>query len=367
MSLQASPMVSIPAETARVAHAAFPKGTLCLQIRDTLGPIYADAQFAALFSPTGQPAEAPARLALVLILQFTESLSDRQAAQAVRGRIDWKYALGLELTDPGFDASVLSEFRTRLVHGGAEALLLEPLLRQLEAHDLLKARGTQRTDSTHILAAIRTLNRLELVGETMRYALNRLAVAAPAWLQAHLPPAWGERYRHRVENYRLPKTDAERQQLAATIGADGFTLLRAASAPEAPPAVREAPAVEVLRQIWVQQYYGPDDPPRWRQEPDVPPAALLIHSPYDLDARYSIQRGSAWVGYKAHLTETCDADTPHVITHVATTPATTPDDNMVETIHAALATHARLPQQHLVDCGYTDSETFVHSAHSNSR
>lgn len=361
MSLQMSQMALIPAETARVAHAAFPKGTLCLQIRDTLGPLYEDAQFAALFSLTGQPAEAPARLALVLILQFAEGLSDRQAADAVRGRIDWKYALALELTDPGFDASVLSEFRARLVHGGAEGLLLEPLLQQLEAHDLLKARGTQRTDSTHILAAIRTLNRLELVGETMRYALNRLAVVALAWLQAHLHPAWGARYSHRVENYRLPKADAERQQLAATIGADGFTLLRAAYAPEAPPAVREAPAVEVLRQIWVQQYYGPDGPPRWRQEPDVPPAALLIHSPYDLDARYSLQRGSAWVGYKAHLTETCDDDTPHVITHVATTPATTPDDNMVETIHAALAAHARLPQQHLVDCGYTDSETLVRS------
>lgn len=362
MSLQVSPLAPIPAETVRVAHAAFPKGTLCLQIRDTLGPLYEDAQFAALFSPTGQPAEAPARLALVLILQFVESLSDRQAAEAVRGRIDWKYALALDLTDPGFDASVLSEFRSRLVHGGAEHLLLEPLLQQLEAHDLLKARGTQRTDSTHILAAIRTLNRLELVGETMRYALNRLAVAAPAWLQAHLQPAWAERYGHRVENYRLPKADAERQQLAATIGADGFALLQAAYAPKAPPAVREAPAVEVLRQIWVQQYYGPADPPRWRQEPDVPPAALLIHSPYDLDARYSIQRGSAWVGYKAHLTETCDDDTPHVITHVATTPATTPDDNMVETIHAALAAHARLPRQHLVDCGYTDAETLVHSA-----
>lgn len=222
MSLQVSPMVPIPTETVRVAHAAFPKGTLCLQIRDTLGPLSEDTQFAALFSPTGQPAEAPARLALVLILQFVESLSDRQAADAVRGRIDWKYALALELTDPGFDASVLSEFRTRLVHGGAEALLLEPLLQQLEAHDLLNARGTQRTDSTHILAAIRTLNRLELVGETMRYALNRLAVAAPVWLQAHLHPAWGERYGHRVENYRLPTTDAGRQQLAATIGADGF-------------------------------------------------------------------------------------------------------------------------------------------------
>ena len=145
------PVLLIPAETVRVAHAAFPKGTLCMQMRDTLGPLYEDSQFAALFSSTGQPAEAPARLALVLVLQFAEGLSDRQAADAVRGRIDWKYALALELTDPGFDASVLSEFRTRLIQGGAEHLLLEPLLRRLEARDLLKARGTQRTDSTHIL------------------------------------------------------------------------------------------------------------------------------------------------------------------------------------------------------------------------
>src|SRR5499433_3123906 len=275
MSLQASPMVPIPAETARVAHAAFPKGTLCLQIRDTLGPLYADAQFAALFSPTGQPAEAPARLALVLVLQCAEGLADRQAADAVRGRIDWQYALALELTDPGFDASVLSEFRTRLLHGEAEHLLLETLLTLLQEHGLLKARGTQRTDATHVLAASRTLNRLELVGETMRYALNRLAVVVPAWLRAPMPPAWPERYGSRVEHYRFPKADAARQRLAATIGADGFALLQAAYAPEAPPEGRAALAVEVLRQVWLQQYYGPDDPPRWRQAPDVPPAAQL--------------------------------------------------------------------------------------------
>ena len=362
MSLRAAPSAPIPAETVRIAHAAFPKGTLCMQLRDTLGPLYEDGQFTALFSQTGQPAEAPARLALVLVLQFAEGLSDRQAADAVRGRIDWKYALALELTDPGFDASVLSEFRTRLVHGGAEALLLEPLLQQLEAHDLLTARGTQRTDSTHILAAIRTLHRLELVGETMRYALNRLAVVAPAWLRVHLQPAWSERYSHRVENYRFPKADTERQPLAATIGADGFALLQAAYAPDAPPEVRWAPAVEVLRQIWVQQYYGPADTPRWRHEPDVPPAAQLIHSPYDLDARSSLQHGSAWVGSKAHATETCDDEPPHVITPVETTPATTPDDNMLEPIHAALAAQARLPQEHLVDCGYTDAKTLVESA-----
>ena len=203
----------------------------------------------------------------------------------MRGRIDWKYALALELTDPGFDASILREFRTRLLHGEAEHLLLETLLTLLHERGLRKARGTQRTDSTHVLAAIRTLNRLELVGETMRVALNRLAVVAPAWLRAHMQPAWPERYEARVENDRLPKTDAERQRLAALIGADGFALLQTAYAPDAPAEVRTAPAVEVLRQIWIQQYYGPEDLPRWRQDRDVPPAAQLIHSPYDLEAR----------------------------------------------------------------------------------
>src|SRR2546421_864559 len=222
MSLRAFPGSPIPEDTVRVARAAFPKGNRYMQMHDALGSIYSDGQFAGLFSQTGQPAEAPARLALVLVLQFAEGLSDRQAADAVRGRIDWKYALALELTDPGFDASVLSEFRTRLLQRGAEPLLQEPLLRRLEERDLLKARGTQRTDSTHILAAIRTLNRLELVGETMRYALNRLAAVAPTWLQTQLQPGWLERYGARVENYRLPKTEAARQRLAGTIGADGF-------------------------------------------------------------------------------------------------------------------------------------------------
>jgi transposase len=361
MSMPAPLHDVIPEETVRVARAAFPKGNLFMRMHEELGPLYHNPQFAALFSHTGQPAEAPARLALVLVMQFAEGLSDRQAADAVRGRIDWKYALALELTDPGCDASILSEFRTRLIEGEVVHLLLETLLTLLHERGLLKARGTQRTDSTHILAAIRMLNRLELVGETMRFALNRLAVVAPAWLRAHMQPAWLERYGARVENYRLPKADTARQRLAACIGADGFTLLQAAYAAEAPAEVRTAPAVEVLRQVWVQQYYGPEDTPRWRQDRDIPPAAQLIHSPYDLEARYSLKRGMAWVGYKAHLSETCDDETPHVITHVETTPATTPDDNMLETIHAALATKALLPREHLVDCGYTDSEVLVGS------
>ena len=181
MSLQPGPVPPVPETTAYVARAAFPDGNPYLRsVRDSLGTFYDDERFADLFPDRGQPAETPWRLALVTVLQFAEGLSDRQAADAVRGRIDWKYALGLELTDPGFDFSVLCEFRARLVAGGAERLLLEAMLETCKAHGLVKARTKQRTDSTHVLAAIRTLNRLELVGETLRAALNSLATVAPA-------------------------------------------------------------------------------------------------------------------------------------------------------------------------------------------
>jgi transposase len=172
MSLHPQEPPSVPEETSHVARAAFPKGTLCLHIADELGPIYNDGQFAALFPRRGKPAEAPGRLALATVLQFVEGLSDRQAADAVRGRIDWKYALGLSLVDPGFDHTVLSEFRSRLIEGKAERLLFDTLLQRLRDQGLVKAKGRQRTDSTHVLAAVRGLNRLERVGETMRAALN---------------------------------------------------------------------------------------------------------------------------------------------------------------------------------------------------
>src|SRR5258707_15691722 len=170
MPHKAVPIPPIPDETARVARAAFPGGTLCLQLRDALGPLYTDADFADLFPPRGQPAEAPWRLALVTVLQFVEGLSDRQAADAVRTRIDWKYALRLDLEDLGFDFSVLCEFRSRLLQGGGEALLFERLLAHAKEQGWLKGRGRQRTDSTHGLAAIETLSRLECVAETFRHA-----------------------------------------------------------------------------------------------------------------------------------------------------------------------------------------------------
>ena len=147
-------------------------------------------------------------------MQFAEELSDVQAADAVRARIDWKYALALDLTDPGFDASVLSEVRQRLITGHAELLLFETMLTLFRDQGLLKAKGRQRTDSTHVLAAIQTLNRLECVGETLRHALNVLASAAPAWLQSWVPAVWFDRYGRRFAEYRLPPEKPARYALA---------------------------------------------------------------------------------------------------------------------------------------------------------
>jgi transposase len=254
MSMHPQEISPVPEETARVARAANPKGNVYMRMRDELGSIYEDQMFTALFPRRGQPAEAPWRLALVTVMQYMEGLSDRQAAEAVRERIDWKYALSLELTDPGFDFSVLTEFRTRLLTGGAETHLLQALLELCKSRGWLKARGRQRTDSTHVRASIRDLNRLECAGETLRHTLNVLAEVAPDWLLAQIDVGWFDRYSHRCDEYRFPKAQTERLAFAEMIGTDGHRLLTAVYAPTAPSWLAELPAVETLRLVWVQQY-----------------------------------------------------------------------------------------------------------------
>ncbi len=359
MSLHPQEVPPVPEETIRVARAAFRRGNSYMRLRDELGAIYNDQLFAALFPSCGQPAASPWRLALITVMQFAEGLSDRQAADAVRSRIDWKYALSLELSDPGFDHTVLSEFRTRLLVGEAERLLLDTLLIKARERGLLKTRGRQRTDSTHVLAAIRALNRLERVGETLRHALNSVAVVAPDWLRAWVPPEWFDRYGPRMDTYRLPKTAAARAALAARIGADGRRLLQAVDAAPDLPWLREVPAVQTLRQVWAEQYTVPPGPLRWREPHEMPPPANLITSPYDVEARYCTKRDIAWVGYKVHVTETCEDGQPHLITQVLTTPATTPDCVMGPAIHHALAQRDLLPSMHVLDGGYVDADLLV--------
>jgi len=159
----------------------------------------------------------------------------------------------------------------------------------------------------------------------------------------------------------LPEKQAERAALGQTIGQDGYALLQAVYACDASAWLRELPAVEVLRRVWVQQYYVEADALRWRTAEELPPGAQLIVSPYDDAARHSVKRSTEWTGYKVHLTETCEDDLPQLIVNVETTPSTTPDVTCTATIHQHLADKDLLPDAHWVDRGYVDAAALVDS------
>ena len=285
MSLQPQAIPAIPEETRRVARAILPKGNIVIQMRDAFGTFFRDEDFLDLFSEKGQPAESAWRLALVMVMQYAEGLTDRQAADAVRTRIDWKYALSLEITDPGFDFSVLSEFRSRLLANQAERRLFDVMLSQFRERGWIKERGKQRTDSTHVLAAVRAVNRLECVGETMRHALNILAEVAPEWLLYQMKPEWSKRYESRFSDFRLPKSEKSRVELAEEIGADGRYLLEKVYTSTDYLWLQELPAIETVRCIWIQQYHASEQGAVWRKDQELPPSAWLIQSPSAIEAR----------------------------------------------------------------------------------
>lgn len=353
----------IPEITIEVAKAASSKGNAMMKKRDEPGPLFEDHEFVKLYPATGQPLVSPARLALVTILQFMENLTDREATDAVRSRIDWKYSLSLELSDPGFHYSVLSEFRQRLLAHGAETMLLNRILEQCETAGLLKGQSKQRTDSTRVLAKIRSLNRIEIAGETMRRVLNDLAQMAPTWLQAHIQADWGKRYGSPVDTHDIRKSKAKLENLAQTIGEDGHYLLAAIYQEDTSAQVRSLFSVEVLRQICVQQYYLEEGQSYWRKKDGhgFPTSGKMIASLDDLDARYSSKYGVGWTGYKLHIIETCDPKEPRLITQVTTTDATIPDSNMTETIQEDLVARDLSPKTQWVDAGYVNTDNLLSS------
>jgi transposase len=366
---------------------------LPVTVRDRLGELFPDAEFAPGFGVRGRPGWSPGRLALVTVFQMVENLTDRQAADVVRDKISWKYALGLDLDDEGFDASVLSEFRTRVVEHGLEQRVLDLLLDALKAEGLLGAGGKQRTDSTHVISAVRDLNRLELAGESVRACLEAVAVAAPDWLPTVIDIAdWGRRYGARVDTWRLPTSKTKRAELAVAYGTDALVLLRAVYDTGAPPWLRELPAADVLRRVLVQNYVITFDAQgreviraREADTDGLPPGRTRLSSPYDLDARWAAKGDDLyWNGYKVHVTETCDppdptpsgtepggtepggreagsGERPNIIVGIATTDATVPDAAMTEPIHATLAGRELLPAEHYLDSGYPSAALVVDS------
>lgn len=375
MSMQPAPWPEPDAQVAAAIKAIYRRKALPLAVavRDMLGELFPDEGFVAGFGVRGRPGYSPGRLALVSVLQMAEKLTDRQAAEAAGRDLSWKYALGLALEDPGFDHSVLSEFRSRVLAGSLEQHLLDVLLAALVERGLVKAGGKQRTDSTHVISAVRDLNRLELAGESVRAAVEAIAAVAPDWFAAAFDvPGWSHRYGHRVDSWRLPTSQTKRDQLALDYGTDGYALIEAVYSPIAPRWLRELPAVQVLRTVLLQNYYAHEDQAGKRvirrrdaEKDGIPPAPSRIASPYDPEARWAAKGEDLfWCGYKVHITETCETptdtdtdtgrrlDPPNIITNVATTDATVPDAAMTAPIHVMLAARDLVPGEHYLDSGY---------------
>jgi transposase len=399
MCMQPSPWPE-PDPQVAAAIAAMYRGKrprpLAVLIRDRLGQWLGDEAFAAAFAARGKPGWSPSRLALVTVLQRAESLADRQAAEAVRTRIDWKYLLGLPFDDPGFDHSVLAEFRARVADAGLEQVVLDALLERLVSGGLVQAGGKQRTDSTHVVAAVAALSRLELAGESMRAAAEALTAAHPDWVEQRICVAdFARRYGTPMTSWRPPASQAKRDELAIAYARDGYALLEAVYDSAAPAWLRELPAVDVLRRVLVQNYTrtitgdGREVIRRREKEPEgdgLPPGHARIASPYDTDARWGVKRDTFWLGYKLHVTETCDDAPPctcgpgmgerraagrghdkgcahlvfpNLITHVATTGATVTDSQMSGAIHAGLAGQNLAPGRHYLDSGYLSAAVVV--------
>src|SRR5512142_1605829 len=370
---------------------------LAVEIRDRLGQWLADEDFAAAFGIRGRPGWPPSRLALVTALQRAEKLTDRLAAEAVRARLDWKYLLGLLLEDPGFDHTVLAEFRGRAAEAGLEQVALDALLERLVSAGLVKAGGKQRTDSTHVIAAVAALNRLELAGESVRAAVEALAAAHPDWLAQRICVSdWARRYGTPMTAWRPPASQAKQDEPAIAYARDGYALLEAVYGPSSPPWLRELPAAGVLRRVLVQTCTrtitgnGREVIKRREKEPEgdgLPPGHTRIASPYDLDARWGVKREEFWLGYKLHVTETCDDEPrcgcpaagdggtgrrhdqdcaapafPNLITHVATTDATVTDNQMTAVIDDDLAGKTLGPGRHYLDSGYLSAALVVAEA-----
>jgi len=392
MCLKPRSLPPIPDDTRAVAEQIYPPDHPMCRLGEEYADVLCDQDFADLYSSTGQPALSPALLALVTVLQATEHCSDRVAAEMVRSRIDWKYALHLPLTYPGFDASVLCEFRQRLVAHHAERRVFDAFLRRLKERGFLKGRAVQRTDSLAIIAAVRELDLLELVMETLRLALEAIARHDPAWRKAHVPDAWLQHYGPWTQAERLiretgTRASAEAKRLLSRAGQDGFALLDVLEAEDAAQ-LRGLAAVEILRTVWTQQYQRlePHQGPLLTAsgiEADVqakadvevrssiqtrPAPALddgqrgrVIVTPHDPEVRWATKQGHAWGGYKLHLTETATEDAPLLITDLDIVAAAVYDSQAVDAIQARLHARTLLPETHLADAGYVNGLTIQSS------
>jgi transposase len=348
----------MPKELAKLGPKLLPPGSPYRLVGEQLYEQYDEAEFADLYHAEGKPALSPILLGFVTAFQYLEGLSDREAAAAVRLRLDWKYALHLPLDYAGFNYSVLSEYRDRVLVHRAEARLFDRLIEQLQGLGLIKQRGRQRTDSLAVLTKVRDLNRLERVCETLRLAIRALLGADPAWTRSTVPPHWEERYGERCVATRL--SEDQRQRLEQEVGSDGHWLLNRLQAESTSTVLRELPEVQVLKTVWSQQFEVVEGKIVYRAAGPYDGTAQ-IQTPHDPEARYSKKRNQGWIGDKLQVTETDDEDYPHLLTDIATTSSVKADSTELKEIQARLEARDVLPGEHLVDAAYVSGPNLKHS------
>ena len=357
MSLQWSLSRQVPADTAAIGQVVLKEGNVYRQIGDRFDELFPqESEFASLYDTCGRGAMPPLLMALVTVFQMLEKLPDRVAAEHVASRIDWKYALHLPLAYAGFDWSDLLAFRTRLWEHQQERLLYDKFLAQLQTLGLIKRRGKMRTDSTHVLAVVERLSQLELVSESIRLALQAVHELAADWVAQLLPASFQEAYSQPQSEYGLSQAQVRSRLVQA--GQDGFWFLAQLDR-SAPAAVRQLAAIGILRNVLEQQFpQGPHEPPAQKR----PTGAGVIESPHEPAARFSSKRGQGWIGYKVQVTETCDADRPHLIVDLEATGALDNDAPQLPEIQQRLQARDLLPAEQQVDQGYMSGEHLVKSA-----
>jgi transposase len=318
-----------------------------------------EQEFADLYPSEGQPGLSPVILAFVTVFQFIEKLPDRQAVESLRMRLDWKYALHLPLEHEGFNFSVLSEFRDRLIAGKAEGRVFEKLVVQIQELGMIKERGKQRSDSIAMLTKVRWLSRLEVAVETLRLAVVSVVKTERDWSERILPPSWEDQYGERFVMQRY--TEKEWKEYEANIGNDGQWLLKRLVDGSAPAGLQELSEVKLLQTVWAQQFRAEAGQVVF-QEIKKYDGHTQIATPHDPEAQYSRKRHSEWIGSKVQVTDTDDAGYPHIITDIVCTESTLTDYEALPDIQDRLAQRYCTPGEHYVDAGYMSGFNLTNSA-----
>jgi transposase len=349
MCLKVQPPWPMPIETERIGQKLLPEHDVYRLIGDRLFAQLNEAEYADLYSTEGKPGISPILLAFVTVFQFMEKLADRQAVRALQMRLDWKYALHLPLEYAGFDFSVLSEFRDRLIKGRAEGRVFEKLVEQIRALGLIKEHGKQRSDSIAMLTKVRQLGRLETVVETLRLAIVAIVDHDPAWSKEILLLSWEDKYGERFVRQRY--NEKEWQEYEEQIGENGQWLLERIEKGGVPAEIQSLPEVQVLKTVWTQQFRTEAGKIVYTDSKKYD-GHTRIQSPHDPEARYSRKRHFEWVGDKVQLTETEDAGYPHIITDIVATSSNRTDYEELPAIQARLEQRDCTPAEHYVDAGY---------------